>query len=114
MKGERVRSKSEKIIADALEREDIPYRYEYPVCLSGDLYIYPDFMVLNKRTRKEYFLEHFGMMDNPEYAEKMIRKIEEFEKNGIFPGEKLLMTFETRNRPLNTTVFEKIIQEFFL
>ena len=29
-RGERVRSKSEKIIADKLYREDIPYRYEYP------------------------------------------------------------------------------------
>ena len=32
-KGERVRSKSEVIIADTLFREGIPYRYEYPVYL---------------------------------------------------------------------------------
>ena len=113
VKGERVRSKSEKIIADALEREGIPYRYEHPVCLPGNLYLYPDFTVLNKRTRKEFFLEHFGMMDSPEYVENMIRKVEEFEKYGIFPGVKLLMTFETKNRPLNTAILTRIIQEFF-
>ena len=114
VKGERVRSKSEKIIADALERMDVPYRYEYPVHVSGDLFIYPDFMVLNKRTRKEFFLEHFGMMDNPEYAENMIRKVEEFGRCGIFLGEKLLMTFETKNRPLNTAALSLLIKEFLL
>ena len=30
-RGEQVRSKSEKIIADSLHRNGIPYRYEYPV-----------------------------------------------------------------------------------
>ena len=114
VKGERVRSKSEEIIADALEREGIPYRYEYPICLPGNLYLYPDFMILNMRTRKEFYLEHFGMMDSPEYAESMIRKVEEFEKCGIFPGKKLIMTFETKSRPLNTAILKKIIQEFFV
>ena len=32
-KGERVRSKSEKIIADSLNRYNIPYKYEYPLRL---------------------------------------------------------------------------------
>lgn len=31
IKGERGRSKSEKIIADELARCDIPYKYEYPL-----------------------------------------------------------------------------------
>ena len=34
-KGERVRSKSEVIIADLLNKEGIPYRYEYPLELSN-------------------------------------------------------------------------------
>ncbi len=61
-KGERVRSKSEVIIADALYRKGIPYRYEYPLHLSGVGEIYPDFMVLNVRLRKEMYWEHFGRM----------------------------------------------------
>lgn len=32
-KGERVRSKSEVIIADSLYRANVPYRYEYPLYL---------------------------------------------------------------------------------
>ena len=31
--------------------------------------IYPDFTALNRRTGKCWIIEHFGMMDNPEYYE---------------------------------------------
>lgn len=43
--GERVRSKSEKIIADKLYALGIPYRYEYPLTLAGGIRIYPDFTI---------------------------------------------------------------------
>ena len=47
-KGERVRSKSEKIIADKLALMNIPYHYEYPLKLKGFGIVYPDFLLLNK------------------------------------------------------------------
>ncbi|MBQ9031210.1 MAG: hypothetical protein IJ106_07130 [Parasporobacterium sp.] len=62
---ERVRSKSEKIIADMLHTKDIPYMYEYPYKLNNGKIWRPDFRILNVRTRKEYIHEHFGMMDHP-------------------------------------------------
>ena len=46
-KKERVRSKSEILIADTLGREGIPYRYEFPLFLRGRK-IYPDFYKPNK------------------------------------------------------------------
>ena len=64
-KGERVRSKSEVIIADVLNREGVPYRYEYPIYIKGIGKIYPDFTVLNIGIRKEMIWDHFGMMDDP-------------------------------------------------
>ena len=70
--GERVRSKSELIIADLLGKENIPYRYEYPVYLMGIGRIYPDFTTLNVRTGKEILWEHLGMMDDAAYAENAI------------------------------------------
>lgn len=110
-KGERVRSKSEVIIADVLSREGIPYRYEYPIYISGVGNIYPDFTVLNVRTRKEMLWEHFGMMDEPEYAEKAVQKIMAYEQNNIFPGENLILTYETRKNPLNQkTIMRKLWQ----
>lgn len=52
-KGEVVRSKSEKILADKLNLMNIPYHYEKPLFLKGYGTIYPDFTVLNLSTRRE-------------------------------------------------------------
>ena len=52
-KGEYVRSKSEKIIADTLTKNNINYVYELPLRLKGYGTVKPDFTVLNKRTRHE-------------------------------------------------------------
>ncbi len=96
-KGERVRSKSEKLIADKLYILGIPYRYEYPFCMKGFGTVYPDFTLLNVKERKEWIWEHFGMMDDPEYAEAAVKKINLYQKNGILLGERLIATFETKN-----------------
>lgn len=111
-KGECVRSKSEKILADKFYMMNIPYAYEVPLYLKGYGYIKPDFTVLNRRTRREYFWEHLGMMDDKEYCEKAIKKIETFEKNSIFPGENLILTYETKEHPLNMKVVEKVIEKY--
>ena len=114
VKGERVRSKSEKILADYFEREGIPYRYEYPVRLLGNRIIHPDFMLLNVRTRKEYFLEHLGQMDNPEYAANAITRLEEMAKCGIVLGKNLLLTAETSKHPLNMGTVKILAEEYLL
>ena len=111
-KNERVRSKSELIIADLLTKENVPYRYEYPIYLKGVGPVYPDFMVLNVKTRTEFYWEHFGMMDDSSYLEKALHKIEMYEQNGIFPGEKLLITCETRTSPLNQRNIMNLIQHY--
>lgn len=113
-KGECVRSKSEKILADKFYIMEIPYVYEVPLYLNGYGYIKPDFIVLNTRTRKEYYWEHLGMMDDKEYCEKAVKKIECLEKNGIFPGGNLILTYETKEHPLNMKVVEKLIEEYLL
>ncbi len=113
-RGERVRSKSEKILADKFYMQGIPYRYEYPLHLQGYGIVHPDFLVLNKRTRKEYYWEHFGRMDDMEYCNKTIRKIGSYQRNNIFPGEKLLLTYETSAYPLNMRCVDELISEFLL
>ena len=112
VKGERVRSKSEKIIADALQRNNVPYKYECPLELNGGRVIHPDFTVLNKRTRKEFYWEHLGMMNDVEYDCNAVRRIEEMERNGIVPAKNLLITAETKMNPINVTIVDMIIQEY--
>lgn len=111
-KGERVRSKSEWIIADLLSKEEVPYRYEYPIYLNGLGRIYPDFTVLNVRTRKEIYWEHLGMMDDPVYVENALQKIGLYEQNGIFPGESLILTYETKKNPINQKLIICMIQHY--
>lgn len=113
-KGERVRSKSEKILADKLYMMGVPYIYELPLHLQGHDYVRPDFTVLNKRTHREYYWEHLGMMDNPGYCDKAIRKIESYQRAGHFPGKDLLLTYETSIHPLNSKIAEGIITEYLL
>ena len=110
-RGERVRSKSEKMIADKLYYSDIPYRYEYPLKVAGNE-IYPDFTILNVNTREEFIWEHFGMMDKEEYAEKAYRKIERYEMNGYIPGKNLIITHETGRRLLSSVIVDKMIDGF--
>ena len=110
-RGERVRSKTEKIIADKLYKEGIPYRYEEPLFLEGYGEIYPDFRLLNVDTREEIILEHFGMMDDLGYVEKAIRKIRLYERNGYFLGKQLLITFETAQEPFDSRIFENMLKE---
>lgn len=113
-KGERVRSKSEKILADKFNFMNIPYHYEIPLNLAGYGIIYPDFILLNKRTRKEYFWEHFGLMTDANYCEKAIRKIETMQKNGIFPGDNLILTYETQTHVINIKIVDGLIQKYLM
>lgn len=110
--GQRVRSKSEIIIADMLDQKEIPYRYEYPLYLNGYGQIYPDFTTLNVRTRKEFIWEHFGMMDDPIYVENALQKITTYEQNGFFPGENLILTFESKQIPPNNKILLLLIDKY--
>ncbi|MCD8231746.1 MAG: hypothetical protein LUD14_08015 [Clostridiales bacterium] len=111
-RGERVRSKSEKIIADTLIQKAISYRYEAPVTLRGLGTVYPDFTILNVRKRKEIFWEHLGMMDQKDYCERALRKIEMYQRNGIILGKNLIITYETSQHPLETQMIERNIEEY--
>ena len=113
-KGERVRSKSEIIIADSLMRADVPYRYECPLVLKGYGKVYPDFTVLNVKLRKELYWEHLGMMDDSEYVEHALQKIATYEQNGIFPGDNLILTYETKQNPVNQKIITLMIQRYLL
>lgn len=112
-RGERVRSKSEKIIADKLFALGIPYRYEYPLVLAGSVRMYPDFTILKMPEREEVYLEHFGMMDDADYVENTMYKMNTYEKNGIYLGVNLFITHETSRSPLNTRALDGMLKKVF-
>ncbi len=111
-RGERVRSKSEKILADYFYRNDIAYKYEKPLILRGVGTVYPDFTFLSKETGKEIYWEHEGMMDKSEYALYAVKKFNSYMLNGIMPGERLILTFETSQEVLNMKIVAELVKRY--
>ena len=110
-RGEKVRSKSEKIIADKLYSLGIPYRYEYPVYIKEFGTVYIDFVILNIKSRKEIYYEHFGKMDDPDYVNRNLPKLQLYPKNNIIPGKNFIATFESSKHPFDISILEIMLQE---
>ncbi|MBQ0050785.1 MAG: hypothetical protein KBT11_01830 [Treponema sp.] len=110
---ERVRSKSELMIANALKRAGVPYRYEFPLELKEFGTVYPDFTCLDSNTRTEIIWEHLGMMDSPEYAAAAVKKVNHYLLSGYIPGRNMILSMEGSGSPLSTKIVSKIIEECF-
>ena len=109
---QRVRSKSEVLIANSLIYADIPFKYECPLRL-GNRTLYPDFTILDIRTRIEYYLEHCGMLDTPDYGSSFVWKMNYYENHRIRIGERLILTFESSAYPLDTRRIDDVINHYF-
>lgn len=115
--GEVFRSKSEMIIANLLREKGIPYKFECPLALR-DLdsrnvkTVYPDFTILRISDRQEVYWEHLGLLDDPDYLARNLRKIRLYEMNGYFPGQKLILSSETAALPLDTRIVEQMIEAY--
>ncbi len=114
LNGERVRSKSELIIADRLKSAGIPYYYERKFTFYNEENRdtetwFPDFQMFNVRTRKKYYWEHFGIMDNPDYCASCQYKLETYSKHGIVMGNNLIVTMESSKHNLNVSYIDRLI-----
>ena len=69
---------------------------------------------MSKKTGKEIYWEHDGMMDDTIYVQNAIKKIEAYEKNDIFPGERLILTFETSQSVLRNDIIETMVEKYIL
>jgi len=110
--GNAVRSKSESLIDMALYTKGIPFRYECALQL-GETTLYPDFTIRHPLTKKIYYWEHFGKMDNPKYAQNCISKLQLYTAHKILPGIHLITTYETQDKPLTSETVDRIIHEYF-
>ncbi len=118
-RGERVRSKSEIVLANLLYFLDLPYRYEWPVTvvIDGEKKVWrPDFTILDVKNRKEYHLEHFGMLDDQSednYARNAFWKMKIYEENGMYEGDKMIYSFETSRAPLDFDYMKQKLGRIF-
>lgn len=111
--GHILRSKSEALIDLALYQHHIPYRYEAPLILN-EITIYPDFTLRHPETGQQFYWEHFGMMDSPNYAKNAFNKMQLYNEHGLIPSVHLITTFETSECPLTSEFIEKIINHYIL
>ncbi len=116
-----VKSKSEWMIAKILDDYKVPYYYEKPFDDYGSMYfgaprynLYPDFTCLNKRTGKTYYWEHLGKMDDVEYVSKNINRIMNYGAYGIYPGNGLIVTYESNSIPFRYSYVSGLIEKFLL
>lgn len=114
-RGEYVRSKTEQLIANKLYALGIPYHYEKPIFIkSKGEYYYPDFTILNKRTRKVYLWEHMGLLADEEYRVKNLTKIDDYVTKGYVVGKNFVVTFESYDKTIATETIDAIIRANFL
>lgn len=111
--GHVVRSKSEAMIDTFLYLNKIPFRYECALQLEN-ITCYPDFTIRHPRTGSVYLWEHFGLMDNPDYARSFCSKMQLYVSHGIIPSIQLITTYETKDNPLTVETIENTIQQYFL
>lgn len=112
LKNERVRSKSEVIIADRLREKGIPYRYECPLKV-GNKIIHPDFTILRMSDRKIVYHEHCGKIGDREYAEDMLTRAKDYSQADIILGDRLFYSFESETTPLDIMMLDKLIDTHF-
>ena len=109
-----VRSKSERIIAELLDKYNVPYRYEPQLILNNRHIVYPDFMVLNVRKRETIYWEHLGLVSDIDYSKRNFEKINDYERAGILLGKNLIISMESEERALDVKMIEKKIKQFCL
>jgi len=109
--GLRVRSKSERTIADALDHNRILYRYEAALQF-GNVTKFPDFTAYRLSDQRMIIWEHFGRMDDVEYRQNTNEKLAFYARHGFYPFDKLICTYEQDLQ--NAAFVQTMIELFFL
>lgn len=51
-------------------------------------------------------------MDDPDYLNPTLRKLDRYIRNGILPGSNLILTYETEKKPLNIRIAEILMEKY--
>ena len=120
-------TKSEKAIANIYYEMGIPYKYEAPTTLFDGKIVYPDFTLLNIKTRTLIYHEHLGLLEDEKYRKKnllknvsstiywvlFLLKMSNYNRNGIILGSNFFITYETDYCPLNDNQIKNTIRAIF-
>lgn len=106
-RGQKVRSISELLIAEALYKHSIPFHYEEELEADGRIFA-PDF-TFEGRDYRMFYLDYFGMMSDRNYAKKNFIKLDDYYNIGLIPGDNLIVVFDSSGI-MNAGVIEAIIE----
>ena len=111
--GTMMRSKSEVIIANILMLAGIPFVYEAPIFIDGEMLL-PDFTILSLIDLKtEIIIEHQGMLFVDEYAKKHLRSMKLYLKSDKWiPNMNLFFTFDDAKETLEVRQVVSILRKF--
>lgn len=113
-RGEYVKSMAEFIIAETLLKHGVPYIYEERVKSIDLQYYKPDFTAINIKTGKILIWEHLGMLEKQDYLDDNIMKFESYRLMEIYPGNGMIITMSSKNKPLKQETVEYIVENSFL
>ncbi len=115
-----MRSKSEVIIADSLAEAGIEYDYELPLHGNDGIIRYPDFTIEDAESGLIYYWEHCGMLSNPQYRKRWVKKLEWYHSQDILPRDKggsekgtLIVTSDSESGGINSMEIKKLIREIW-
>ncbi|MCR5010409.1 MAG: hypothetical protein K6A91_05690 [Clostridia bacterium] len=107
-RGLRVRSKSELLIAEALYRYDLPFRYEQ-VYRTGNISISADFTI-RRADGKVFIWEHEGLINKRSYIEWQRKKAELYASVGFYLWDNLIVTYDTGDGSIDLRIVESEIR----
>jgi hypothetical protein len=106
-RGEKVRSKSEVIIANALHRLGVRYLYEHRFTADDGSLLLPDFAVFDSE-RQPVFWEHLGMLHQEAYAQRWAEKLACYQANGFTVGVNLFITRDESDGSLDSLKISRV------
>ena len=109
--GTLMRSKSEVIIANIMLMAGIPFVYEVPMFIDGQMLL-PDFKILSLVDLKTVIIiEHQGMVFVDDYAGKFIRSIKLYLKSEWMPNHNLFFTFDNAKETLDVRQVMSVLRK---
>ena len=104
-----MRTKSEQMLGNLLEKLHIPYRYESPLYINGITY-HPDFIIMLPDDRL-IIIEHAGRLDLGEYNDTLVERLKAYNGIGLLISRDVFFTFERDTR--DETVAKEVLFQAF-
>lgn len=107
-----VRTEGEALIADTLYEQGILYRYRAGIVRPDGNVVYPTFLTKDPLSGEEIPWEHLSGLENGNLLHRHVKQLQQYDKTGYVPMVDLIMTYETKERPLPKKVVSQMIDMF--